>query len=123
MNGDYVLTLTLLFSQWMSIANMHTNKSQELNDNLLPNITKMLRRYQELNGSLPLRIIMYRWASCLIPCYNVNDGSHRDGVGDGQIDYVVNHEIASIKVRTFLLLSLLMLKSKNIKSKFPPRDL
>ena len=107
----------------MSIANMHTNKSQELNDNLLPNITKMLRRYQELNGSLPLRIIMYRWASCLIPCYNVNDGSHRDGVGDGQIDYVVNHEIASIKVRTFLLLSLLMLKSKNIKSKFPPRNL
>ena len=90
----------------MSIANMHTNKSQELNDNLLPNITKMLRRYQELNGSLPLRIIMYRWASCLIPCYNVNDVSYRDGVGDGQIDYVVSHEIASIKVRTFLLFSL-----------------
>merc|ERR1719508_613368 len=42
--------------------------------------TKDLRKYAEVNGNLPGRIIMYR-----------------DGVGDGQIPYVVEHEIAAIQ--------------------------
>merc|ERR1712142_1178673 len=78
--GAVVASMNQTLTKWMSIANMHTNTSQELNDNLLPNMTKMLRRYNEVNGHLPGRIIMYR-----------------DGVGDGQISYVVEHEIKAIK--------------------------
>ena len=68
----------------MSLANMHTttDSAQELHDNLCPNILKMLRKYNDLNGQLPSRIILYR-----------------DGVGDGQISYVVDHEVKAIKVR------------------------
>eukprot|EP00092_Neocalanus_flemingeri_P024564 GFUD01026642.1.p1 GENE.GFUD01026642.1~~GFUD01026642.1.p1 ORF type:complete len:216 (+),score=80.19 GFUD01026642.1:86-649(+) len=47
---------------------------------MCPAITKALRKYNEINGNLPSRIIMYR-----------------DGVGDGQINYVIDHEIASIQ--------------------------
>jgi len=43
-------------------------------------MSKALRKYQELNGSLPARIIMYR-----------------DGVGDGQIETVRDSEIKAIK--------------------------
>ena len=39
-----------------------------------------LRKYREHNGSLPGRIIMFR-----------------DGVGDGQIEYVRNSEIKEVK--------------------------
>ena len=68
----------------MSLANMHTttDSAQELHDNLCTNILKMLRKYNDLNGQLPARIILYR-----------------DGVGDGQISYVVDHEVKAIKVR------------------------
>ena len=70
--------------RYMSLANMHTttDSAQELHDNLCPNILKMLRKYNDLNGQLPTRIILYR-----------------DGVGDGQISYVVDHEVKAIKVR------------------------
>ena len=75
----------------MSLANMHTtsDSAQELHNNLCPNILKMLRKYNDLNGQLPSRIILYR-----------------DGVGDGQISYVVDHEVKAIKVRLSLSLSL-----------------
>ena len=71
----------------MSLANMHTtsDSAQELHNNLCPNILKMLRKYNDLNGQLPSRIILYR-----------------DGVGDGQISYVVDHEVKAIKVRLSL---------------------
>ena len=74
----------------MSLANMHTttDSAQELHDNLCPNILKMLRKYNDLNGQLPSRIILYR-----------------DGVGDGQISYVVDHEVKAIKVRLSLALA------------------
>ena len=61
--GAVVASMNQTLTKWMSIANMHTNTSQELNDNLLPNMTKMLRRYNEVNGHLPGRIIMYRCVS------------------------------------------------------------
>ena len=58
--GAVVASMNQTLTKWMSIANMHTNPAQELNDNLLPNLTKILRRYNEINGQLPGRIIMYR---------------------------------------------------------------
>jgi len=66
-------------TKYISIANLHSNPSQELNDNMVPAISKALRKYQELNSNLPSRIIIYR-----------------DGVGDGQIQYVIDHEITAI---------------------------
>ena len=42
--------------------------------------TAALRKYQEINSDLPERIIIYR-----------------DGVGDGQLKLVVEHEVAQLK--------------------------
>ena len=80
--GAIVASMNQSLTKYMSLANLHTTPAQELQDNLLPNLTKMLRKYNDLNGSLPSRIILYR-----------------DGVGDGQIPYVVEHEVKAIKVR------------------------
>ena len=68
------------FTKYLSVANLHTNPAQELNDDMCPAIAKALRRYAEINGNLPARVIMYR-----------------DGVGDGQIPYVMEHEITAIQ--------------------------
>merc|ERR1740131_551065 len=78
--GAVVASLNSTFTKYLSVANLHTNPSQELNDNMCPAITKALRKYSEINGDLPARIIMYR-----------------DGVGDGQIPYVLEHEINAIQ--------------------------
>jgi len=77
--GAVVASMNSTFTKYLSVANLHTNPAQELNDNMCPAITKALRKYNEINGHLPARIIMYR-----------------DGVGDGQINYVIDHEIAAI---------------------------
>ena len=78
--GAVVCSMNSTFTKYLSVANLHTNPAQELNDNMCPAITKALRKYNEVNGCLPARIIMYR-----------------DGVGDGQINYVIEHEIAAIQ--------------------------
>ena len=78
--GALVASINKSFSKYISVANLHTNEAQELNDNLVPAIARALRKYQEVNGQLPERIILYR-----------------DGVGDGQINYVVEHEVAAIE--------------------------
>jgi len=78
--GAVVASMNATFTKYMSVANMHTNPAQELNDNMCPAIAKALRKYSEVNGHPPSRIIMYR-----------------DGVGDGQIPYVIEHEISAIK--------------------------
>ena len=80
--GAIVATMNQTLTKYMSLANMHESVGQELQDNLCPNIIKILRKYNDLNGNLPSRIILYR-----------------DGVGDGQIPYVVEHEVKAIKVR------------------------
>jgi len=78
--GAVVASLNSTFTKYLSVANLHTNPAQELNDNICPAITKALRKYYEVNKAMPNRIIMYR-----------------DGVGEGQINYVVEHEIAAIE--------------------------
>jgi len=77
--GAVVASMNNSMTKYLSIANLHTNPAQELNDNMCPAISKALRKYNELNGHLPSRIIIYR-----------------DGVGDGQIQYVIDHEISAI---------------------------
>merc|ERR1712131_931 len=77
--GAIVASMNSSMTKYISIANLHSNPHQELNDNMVPAISKALRKYQEINSNLPSRIIIYR-----------------DGVGDGQIQYVIDHEIAAI---------------------------
>ena len=59
--GAVVASLNQSMTKYISMANLHTNPQQELNDNMCPAIAKALRKYSELNGSLPARIIMYRY--------------------------------------------------------------
>ena len=59
--GAVVASMNQMFTKYLSVANLHTNPAQELNDNMCPAIAKALRKYSELNGSLPARIIMYRY--------------------------------------------------------------
>ena len=79
--GAIVASMNQSLTKYMSLANMHTTHAQELQDNLLPNITKMLQKYNAINGNLPTRIIFYR---------NI--------LSDGEIPYVVKHEVKAIKV-------------------------
>lgn len=67
-------TLTKYYSQ-----TMFQSTGQELADNLKVCMASALRYYHELNQTLPDRIILYR-----------------DGVGDGQLAAVVEHEIPQI---------------------------
>ena len=75
--GAVVASMNSTFTKYLSVANLHTNPAQvrviisvdvlellsffqELNDNMCPAIAKALRKYAEINGNLPGRIIMYR---------------------------------------------------------------
>jgi len=77
--GAVVASLNSSMTKYLSVASLHSNPAQELNDNMCPAISKALRKYNELNGNLPSRVIIYR-----------------DGVGEGQIQYVIDHEVSAI---------------------------
>jgi len=77
--GAVVATVNSTFTKYVSMAEFHSSPT-EMTDRMCPSIAKALRRYGELNGCLPERIIMYR-----------------DGVGDGQIPYVMEHEVTAIE--------------------------
>ncbi|KAL4715482.1 hypothetical protein ACJJTC_009108 [Scirpophaga incertulas] len=77
--GAFVATLNSTMSQYYSTVNAHTS-GEELSAHMGFNIASAVRRYREKNGVLPNPIIVYR-----------------DGVGDGQIPFVQEHEVAEIK--------------------------
>lgn len=58
--GAIVASMNSSMTKYISIANLHSNPHQELNDNMVPAISKALRKYQEINSNLPSRIIIYR---------------------------------------------------------------
>ena len=78
--GALVASVNASFTKFISSADLHENAYQELNNTMKPAVMKALRKYKEVNGTYPERIIMYR-----------------DGVGDGQIPYVKETEVASIE--------------------------
>ena len=94
--GAMVASLNKTMTKYISIANIHTNPDQELHDNLCPAIITALRKYQEVNGRLPERIIVYRCVQspCLSSYLNL---PFRDGVGDGQIPQVQDLEVKAIQ--------------------------
>ena len=59
--GAVVACINQDCTKFMSIANIHSNSQQELDDLICPVESKVLRKYHQLNGNLPQRIIMYRY--------------------------------------------------------------
>ncbi|EEB19250.1 protein piwi, putative [Pediculus humanus corporis] len=77
--GALVASLNKAMNAWFSCVNFHEN-GEELSDTIALDICKALRKYKEINKSLPARIFVYR-----------------DGVGEGQINYVYKHEVEMLK--------------------------
>ncbi|XP_046741985.1 piwi-like protein Siwi [Diprion similis] len=79
--GALVASLNRSFSQWFSAVSHHSN-GEELSDTISTNICKALHAYRARNNALPQRIVIYR-----------------DGVGEGQVPYVYEHEVVQLKDR------------------------
>ena len=58
--GAVVASMNNSMTNYLSVASLHSNPQQELNDNMCPAISKALRKYHELNKEFPARIIVYR---------------------------------------------------------------
>ncbi|KAL9980655.1 hypothetical protein ACROYT_G009266 [Oculina patagonica] len=77
--GGFVASMNQTLTKYYSrVSFQHTG--MELIDGLKTNMTAALRKYNEINGDLPERILIYR-----------------DGVGDGQLRAVVEHEVPQLK--------------------------
>uniref|UniRef100_A0A3Q1JE75 Piwi-like RNA-mediated gene silencing 1 n=1 Tax=Anabas testudineus TaxID=64144 RepID=A0A3Q1JE75_ANATE len=76
--GALVASLNQSMSRWFSKCVLQ-HKGQEIMDGLKIALTGALKDYLKFNNSLPSRIIVYR-----------------DGVGDGQLQGVVNYEVSQI---------------------------
>eukprot|EP00092_Neocalanus_flemingeri_P023728 GFUD01025735.1.p1 GENE.GFUD01025735.1~~GFUD01025735.1.p1 ORF type:complete len:750 (+),score=193.64 GFUD01025735.1:69-2318(+) len=76
--GAVVASINNTFTKFISMANYQSNQS-EITDCLCTSISKALRKYNTVNGCLPERVIVYR-----------------DVVEDGQIPYIVEHELVAI---------------------------
>lgn len=79
--GAMVASLDKAMSRYFSAVTPHTS-GEELSNNFGLNIAKALRKYKDVNKALPNSILIYR-----------------DGVGEGQLPYVVSTELESIKSR------------------------
>ncbi|XP_013193160.1 piwi-like protein Siwi [Amyelois transitella] len=77
--GAFVATLNQAMTQYYSIVNPHTC-GEELSSHMGYNIGAAVMKFKDKNGVLPNPIFIYR-----------------DGVGDGQIPYVLSHEVGEIK--------------------------
>ncbi|XP_066593519.1 piwi-like protein Siwi [Prorops nasuta] len=77
--GALVASLNKSQTSYYSAINAHKN-GEELSDFFSANVGKAVAKYREVNGRLPLKIIIYR-----------------DGVGEGQIPYVYEHEVGNVR--------------------------
>lgn len=78
--GALVATMDLqTHAKYFSAVSAHRN-GEELSNELALNIIKALKEFRELHGCLPAKILMYR-----------------DGVGEGQLHQVLEHEIELVK--------------------------
>jgi aubergine-like protein len=79
--GALVATLDSKLSHYFSAVSAHKN-AEEASENLAVSVLRALHKYKLNNqGQLPARIIVYR-----------------DGVGDGQIPYIIKHEVSLLQV-------------------------
>ncbi|XP_023290765.1 piwi-like protein Siwi isoform X2 [Orussus abietinus] len=77
--GAMVASLDKSFCRYFSAVSAHST-GEELSNDLSVNLCKALHVYREYNNALPQRIVIYR-----------------DGVGEGQIPYVFEHEVEQLK--------------------------
>uniref|UniRef100_A0A146KN09 Piwi-like protein 1 n=1 Tax=Lygus hesperus TaxID=30085 RepID=A0A146KN09_LYGHE len=77
--GALVASLNLQFSRYFSAVSMHVN-GEELSNDIAVQMTKAVVKFRSINNAVPSKIIFYR-----------------DGVGDGNIHYVLSHEVDLIK--------------------------
>lgn len=79
--GALVATMDLKKNnnEFFTAVNRHKS-GEELSNHLRENIAKAVKQFQMINGCFPEKILFFR-----------------DGVGDGQIDYVFEHEVTQIK--------------------------
>ena len=63
--GAVVASMNSSSTKFMSVANIHSNPQQELDDLICPAVSKALRKYHQINGHLPSRIIMYRFVNLI----------------------------------------------------------
>jgi len=77
--GAFVASLNKTFTRYYSRCSVQ-EKGQELSDALRTHMTAAIRKYHEVNKGLPDRIILFR-----------------DGVGDGQLAAVYEHEIPQLQ--------------------------
>jgi hypothetical protein len=75
--GAVVCSFNTAMTRYLSFAMLHKN-SEELCTQLKTSLTTAVRRYQEVNGVFPKRIIYYR-----------------DGVGAGQIKQLLEVSLSS----------------------------
>lgn len=78
--GALVATMDLkACGNYFSAVSAHKN-GEELSNEMALNVTKALKEFRRLHNALPSKIVFYR-----------------DGVGEGQLQFVLDHEIAMIK--------------------------
>lgn len=77
--GAMVASLDKNLTRYFSAVNAHTS-GEELSNEFSVNLAKALHCYRQLHHTLPSHIVIYR-----------------DGVGEGQIPYVYEHEVEQIK--------------------------
>lgn len=77
--GAVVASFNKNLTRYYGQVSKHINQ-EELTANFCANIQNALYHFCEVNGTLPERVIVYR-----------------DGVGEGQLEYVKNTEISAIK--------------------------
>lgn len=79
--GALVASLDPACSRYFSAVSAHTT-GEELSNDLATMMCKAIHKYQEVNRELPKRIVIYR-----------------DGVSEGQIPYVYEHEVENLKAK------------------------
>jgi aubergine-like protein len=71
--------------EFFSAASSHKD-GQEIATNINSHMARALKQYKDTHGALPERVVFYR-----------------DGVGDGQIEYVFNQELRGIREKMSIL--------------------
>ncbi|CAH1169267.1 unnamed protein product [Phyllotreta striolata] len=74
-----VASLNKQMTRYFNLTSEHSLE-EELSENIAAFLILACHKYKEVNGTFPERILIYR-----------------DGVGDGQMAYVIEHEVENIK--------------------------
>ena len=77
--GALVASLDKSLTRYFSAVSSHST-GEELSNEFSINIMKALHNYRQINQTLPSHIVIYR-----------------DGVGEGQLPYVYEHEVEQVK--------------------------